>query len=26
LGNTSTAKAGEGNQPKMFVQLWNCDK
>ncbi|HET9830755.1 MAG TPA: BACON domain-containing protein [Vicinamibacterales bacterium] len=26
FGNTSTAKAGEGNQPKMFVQLWNCDK
>jgi all-beta uncharacterized protein len=26
LGNTATAKAGEGNQPKMFVQLWNCDK
>jgi all-beta uncharacterized protein len=26
LGNTATAKAGEGNQPKLFVQLWNCDK
>jgi len=26
LGNTATAKAGEGNQPKLFVQLFNCDK
>jgi len=26
LGNTASAKAGEGNQPKMFVQSFNCDK
>jgi hypothetical protein len=24
LGNTSTAKAGTGSQPKLFVQLFNC--
>jgi len=26
LGNTATAKSGAGNQPKLFVQLFNCDK
>jgi len=26
LGNKATAKAGQGNQPQMFVQLFNCDK
>jgi hypothetical protein len=26
LGNTATARSGEGNQPKLFVQLFNCDK
>ena len=24
LGNTATAKSGTGNQPKLFVQLFNC--
>jgi hypothetical protein len=23
-GNKSTAKSGQGNQPKLFVQLFNC--
>lgn len=26
LGNTSTARSGVGNQPKLFVQLFNCGK
>jgi len=26
LGNTATAKSGQGNQPPLFVQLFNCDK
>ncbi|HUK34342.1 MAG TPA: hypothetical protein VLV86_10545 [Vicinamibacterales bacterium] len=26
LGNTATAMAGAGNQPPMFVALFNCDK
>jgi len=26
LGNTATTKSGTGNQPKLFVQLFNCDK
>jgi hypothetical protein len=26
LGNTASARSGTGNQPAMFVQLFNCDK
>jgi hypothetical protein len=26
LGNTATTKSGQGNQPSLFVQLFNCDK
>jgi hypothetical protein len=26
LGNTATTMSGQGNQPSLFVQLFNCDK
>jgi hypothetical protein len=26
LGNTATTKFSQGNQPSLFVQLFNCDK